>query len=70
MYTEKPWWQSLTMWAGIVALLYGTAGHFGYQIGVDQSVIVDMIMQVVGIVVMYGRNRAVAVIAPIIPPSG
>lgn len=70
METVKPWWQSLTMWAGIVAFIYGVLGMFDIQFGVEQSVVVDTIMALVGAVVMYGRKRATAEIAPLLPTSG
>ena len=64
---EKQWWQSKTMWAGIVTLVIGVLGSTGLaNIGGEQEAIVEKIMEVVtlvvGLITIYGRIKASSVI--------
>ena len=64
---EKQWWQSKTMWAGIVALVVGALGSTGLaNIGGEQEAIVEKIMEIVtlavGMITIYGRIKANSVI--------
>lgn len=45
---EKPWWQSRTMWGGVVAAGAGIAGALGYY--VDVAVTTELATSVAGIV--------------------
>jgi len=59
----KPWWQSKTMWGGVVALACGIAGFLGFAVPDDQvSVITDIVVAVStvigGILTLYGRTKA------------
>lgn len=60
---EKSWYQSKAVWGGIIAMVAGIAGAFGYSIGAeDQAVVVDSIVAGVGAVggflAVYGRVKA------------
>ena len=49
MEDVKPWWQSKTIWASIIAVAAVIAGYFRYDIAsADQAVLVDSITTVVG----------------------
>lgn len=68
MENVKQWWQSKTMWAGIVTLVIGVLGMTGLaDLEGQQGVIVEKIMQIVtglgSLVVLYGRATAKSVIA-------
>jgi len=59
----KVWYQSKTMWGGIVAVLAGIAGVLGYSFGdAEQSLVVDGIIAAVGavggILAVFGRATA------------
>ncbi len=51
MIDEKPWWQSRTIWASLVAVIAVVLGYFGYDIGgEDQAGLVEAISSGVAIV--------------------
>lgn len=63
MENVKQWWQSKTMWAGIVTLVIGILGSTGLaDLEGQQDVIVERIMNIVtgigGLIVLYGRATA------------
>lgn len=42
--TTKPWWQSKSVWASIVAILAAIAGYFRFEIAAaDQAQLVEAI---------------------------
>ena len=64
---NKYWWQSKTIWGGLVAIGAATAGAFGIAIDdATQGEIVDYIMVIAGAVggllAIYGRVKADRVI--------
>lgn len=69
----KPWWQSKTIWAQLVAGLAFGLKWLGIDIGNDSSALVDGILNVVGFVSLlvgiYGRWQATKQIGPPIGPS-
>ena len=59
----KQWWQSKTMWAGIVTLVIGVLGSTGLaDMEGQQDVIVEKIMNIItavgSLIVLYGRATA------------
>lgn len=60
---KKPWYQSRTVWAGLVAMLAGVAGAFDIAVGQDlQTDIVDLLISGAAVVggagSIWGRLRA------------
>ncbi|HOV80325.1 MAG TPA: hypothetical protein PK728_09505 [Bacillota bacterium] len=60
---EKKWWQSKTVWGGIVAIGGAVAGAFGIAVDeATQGEIVDYIMVIAGaaggLLAIYGRLKA------------
>ena len=65
---EKKWWQSKTMWAGIVALILGILSTAGaVDLSGEADIIVEKIMDIVtgiaGFIAIYGRVTAKSKIA-------
>lgn len=63
MNDSKKWYQSKSVWGGIVALLAVLLGAFGYSIGDgDQSALIDSLSVIGGavgsLVAIYGRVKA------------
>lgn len=63
MQNSKPWWQSKAVWGGLIALLAGIAGAFGYAVSPDeQAKIAEAVVAVAGgvggLVAVYGRVKA------------
>ncbi|QDP59291.1 MAG: hypothetical protein Tp136SUR676911_30 [Prokaryotic dsDNA virus sp.] len=63
MKDSKKWYQSKSVWGGIVALLAVLLGAFGYSItGDDQSLLIDSLSIIGGavgsLVAIYGRVKA------------
>ncbi|MDA0338132.1 MAG: hypothetical protein O2782_23420 [bacterium] len=63
MYDEKAWYQSRTVWGGLIAVLAAVAGAFGFSIGgEDQAALVEAVAAVAGaaggIVAIWGRVKA------------
>ena len=63
MKNVKQWWQSKTMWAGIVTLVIGLLGSLGLaDLEGQQGVIVEKIMQIItaagGMMAIIGRATA------------
>lgn len=61
--TDKKWWQSKTVWGGLVALIAGVAGVFGLAIGtVDQATLTESLTAIAaaagGLTAVYGRFKA------------
>lgn len=59
----KNWWQSKTIWGGIITVLAVVLGAFGYTLtGDDQSLLVDIVSTIVGaiggLLAIYGRVKA------------
>jgi len=64
MESNKPWYKSKTVWGGIVALLAGIAGIFGYTLGIEEqavltSALIGIGSAVGGLLAVYGRVTAV-----------
>ncbi len=67
MIDSKSWWQSKTVWGGIIALLAGVLGLFGYNlVEADQAQLVEIgsgAAVVVGsLIAIVGRVRASKVV--------
>lgn len=63
MTTDKPWYLSRTVWAGLTALLLSLAGAFGLVTDtIDQGALTDVLLQlataIAGIVTVFGRIGA------------
>ncbi len=63
MISDKPWYLSRTVWAGLVALFLSVAGLFGVATDViDQGNLTDVLLQlataIAGIVTIIGRIGA------------
>jgi len=74
MNGTKNWWQSKTMWAGIVTLVIGVLGSTGLaDMEGQQDVIVEKIMNIItavgSLVVLWGRIRATSSILPAPPKA-
>lgn len=59
----KSWWQSTTIWAGLVTVISFVAGLFGYQIAEgDQQALITTISGAVGgvagLIAIWGRVKA------------
>jgi len=74
MNGTKNWWQSKTMWAGIVTLVIGVLGSTGLSdMEGQQDVIVEKIMEILtaigSLIVLYGRATAQSAITKKPPAS-
>jgi hypothetical protein len=63
MNESKSWYESKTVWGGLIALIAGVAGIFGIDIGIeDQATIVNSLIAVGsavgGLLAVYGRFTA------------
>jgi uncharacterized membrane protein (DUF441 family) len=63
METSKKWWESKTVWGGIIALIAGIAGAFGTQVGIEDqeaaaSVMTALASAIGGAIAVYGRMKA------------
>lgn len=61
--SSKPWWQSKTVWGGLIALAAAIAGAFGYVVDPDvQAELVDYVLAVAtgvgGVLAIIGRLKA------------
>jgi hypothetical protein len=60
MIDVKPWWASKAVWGGVVAMLAGAAGLWGYKVSpADQAQLVELVSSAValagGAYSVYGR---------------
>lgn len=60
---QKGWYQSKAVWGGIVALLAGILGIFGFNVGAeDQAALAETLLAigsaVGGLLAIYGRVSA------------
>jgi hypothetical protein len=67
----KPWYQSKTMWAGVITLISGLLRTFGIaDLTGDQAALLEKVLEIVtiisGLLTLYGRARARG---PIHPPG-
>lgn len=63
MEETKSVWASKTFWGGVIALLAGVLGFFGYQMGAeDQQAVIELVSAIVasigGAVAIVGRVKA------------
>ena len=66
---NKSWWASKTVWGGLMALVAGVAGVFGYQLlPADQAALIDggaaLAASIGGIIAIWGRVKASKGIGP------
>lgn len=57
---NKKWWESKTIWGGLIAVIASILGIFGYDIGIDDqenlsTIIVSIAGAVGGAVAIIGR---------------
>ena len=69
MLNEKPWWESRTIWASVIAVAAVIAGYFRFEIvEADQAALVDAITSIVGavagVIAIYTRATAKASLTP------
>lgn len=62
MFSTKTWWQSKTIWSGIVAVLLAAYGTAALQFGWPQ--VPEFIYGILGALGIYGRSVATKEIAP------
>lgn len=60
---SKPWYASKTIWGGLVALLAGLAGVFGYGVSAEaQTTLTESLVgigaSIGGLIAVYGRVTA------------
>ena len=63
MFDDKSWWASKTVWGGLIAIIAGVLGFFGYQLlPADQTALVDcgaaLAASLGGVIAIWGRVRA------------
>ena len=63
MTESKKWWESKTVWGGIIAVLSAIAGAFGYAVSPDMqaelaSNVTAIGGAVGGVLAVYGRVKA------------
>jgi len=63
MTESKKWWESKTVWGGIIAVLSAIAGAFGYTVSPDMQAelatnITAIGGAVGGVLAVYGRVKA------------
>ena len=61
--SNKNWWASRTVWGGLIALIAGALGVFGYTLlPEDQAALIDgrsaLAASLGGIIAIWGRVRA------------
>jgi hypothetical protein len=59
----KKWFESIGVWGGIVALIAGIAGGFGYAVGPEEqaaiaTAITALASAIGGAIAIYGRMKA------------
>ena len=74
MNGSKPWWQSETIWAGVVAVISGAVPLIDQNFGTHlaSNPIFGAFMSIVGAVVLHGRITATAQLTsggPSVPPT-
>lgn len=60
---NKQWWQSKTVWGGVIAISAGIAGLFGVHLSIaDQASLTESLVSVSsavgGLIAVYGRYTA------------
>lgn len=68
MEETKKWWQSSAVWGGLVAVLAGIFGIFGYTLGADDQGAITAILASVagsigGAIAVYKRIKATKAIS-------
>lgn len=72
--SKKQWWQSRTVWGGIIVIFAVIGQYLGYQITAEQQAsIVESIMELIaaagGMIAIFGRIAANEKIAPFRPQT-
>ena len=68
MENKKIWWQSRTIWAGIVGAIFSFLSLLGkVPDGLTVSMVVDAIVGTTSILAIFFRSKAVTMIEPILP---
>ncbi len=63
MFGEKNLWTSKTFWGGLLAVVAGILGFFGYQLGgPEQQAIIEAVSAIAasvgGLIAIWGRVKA------------
>lgn len=67
---EKVWWQSRTVWSGIVGSMFAVLSMLGLlPTELSSSQVVDAILAVTSVAAVVFRVQAKASIAPLISPK-
>ena len=67
---EKVWWQSRTIWSGIVGTMFAMLSLMGWlPAELSSSQVVDAILAVTSIGAVVFRVKAKAAIAPVTPAA-
>lgn len=61
-YSEKDWYKSKTIWAGLITTLLAVAGIFGFTTDLDANTIVNAAFALLGALGVYGRVTATTAI--------
>lgn len=63
MYDTKGWWQSRTVWTGIIGLLFAILSMVGWvPEGLSQEHVAEAVMAVVGVLTIVFRIKADTVV--------
>lgn len=68
MNNEKVWWQSRTIWSGVVGTAFAILSMFGWlPTELSSAQVVDAILAVTSIAAVVFRVKAKAAIVPVVP---
>jgi hypothetical protein len=58
-YSEKGWWASRTVWAGLIGTAFAVASFFGaVPAGLDQTMVLEAVLAVTGVAAAIFRVKA------------
>lgn len=65
MTETKHWWASKAVWGGVLAILAGLLGYFGYSVSAEDQETLALTLASIGsgvggVLAIYGRIRAKA----------
>jgi hypothetical protein len=66
MTEMKPWWTSRTIWVGLATSILAILSGMGLlPLGLEQTIVEELITAVLGIATVYYRSKAVKEIEPV-----
>jgi hypothetical protein len=66
MIETKPWWTSRTIWVGLATSILAILSGMGLlPLGLEQTIVEELITAVLGIATVYYRSKAVKEIEPV-----